>query len=56
MESQLRMTLEELDKMVSVKNKDVFFPYYPKGITDSWDYNDKPGKKLMDVLAVYRAL
>ena len=56
MESQLRMTLEELDQMVSVKNKDDFFPYYPKGITDSWDYNDKLGKKLMDVLAVYRTL
>ena len=54
--SQLRMPLEELDKLVDVKSADEFMPYYSKGITDGWDFNDELGKKLMDVLAVYRAL
>ncbi|MDC7279940.1 hypothetical protein NXH64_10565 [Butyrivibrio fibrisolvens] len=54
--SQLEMTLQELDKMREVRNADTFFPYYPKGISDAWDYNDPLGNKLMDLLNVYRKL
>ena len=56
MESQLRMTQDELDKMARIKNIDEFLPYYPKGISDSWDFNDKLGKKLMNILDVYRRM
>ena len=55
-ESQLRMTLEELDKMARIKNINEFLPYYPRGISDSWDFNDKLGQKLMRLLDVYRRL
>ena len=42
-------------RSLSGQNKDekVFYPYYPKGIADSWDYKDPLAKKLLDILDIY---
>ncbi len=56
-EKVLDLVEAELEKMKQAKNAKVFFPYYPKGLTDAcWDDNDKLYIKLMDVLTVYRNL
>lgn len=47
--SQLEMTIKELEKMNEVRDKNMFFPYYPKGIADCWDSSDELGKKLLEI-------
>ena len=54
--SQLEMIVEELNKMKLYKNSKLFFPYYPKGIADSWNYNDELGEKLWEVLDEYEKI
>ncbi len=56
LEGQLNLILKELDQMALVKDASVFYPYYPKGIADSWDFNDKLAAELLEVLDVYRRL
>lgn len=53
---QLKMTIDELDKMNEIRDMKLFMPYYPKGIADSWDFNDNLGKALLDVLDIYMEL
>lgn len=50
---QLNMTVNELDKMNQIRNKNEYMPYYPRGIADSWDYNDNLGNELLRILDVY---
>lgn len=52
-EKQLKLILAELDKMEMAKNSHLFYPYYPKGISDSWDYSDPLGIKLLELLELY---
>lgn len=54
--SQLEMTIKELEKMNEVRDKNMFFPYYPKGIADCWDSSDELGKKLLEILDAYKKL
>lgn len=56
LEKQLTAILVELDKMEQARNCHVFYPYYPKGICDSWDFLDPLGSKLLELLDVYRRL
>ena len=53
---QLKMTLKELDKMNQVRDMNQFMPYYPKGIADCWDFNDRLGDELLKVLDYYMKL
>lgn len=53
LDKQLYSILNELDKMDKIRNSDLFYPYYPKGITDSWDYSNPLAIKLMDLLEIY---
>ena len=53
---QLISILRELDKMNDVRDKNVFYPNYPRIIVDSWNYNDELSKKLMDLLEIYKKL
>ena len=53
-ESQLEMIVNELDSMVCNKGQGSFFPYFPKGIADCWDYNDNLAKKLMFIAEIYQ--
>lgn len=52
-EKQLYSILDELEKMDQIRNKDLFFPYYPKGIEDSWNYSEPLADKLLKLLEVY---
>ena len=52
-DQQLEAIVEELDKMDRIRDEKVFYPYYPKGIADSWDYKDPLAKKLLDILDIY---
>ena len=52
-DQQLEAMVEELDKMDRIRDEKVFYPYYPKGIADSWDYKDPLAKKLLDILDIY---
>lgn len=54
--SQLEMIIKELEKMNEVRDKNIFFPYYPKGIADCWDSNDELGNKLLEILDIYKKL
>ena len=38
---QLEMTLKELDNMNQIRDMRQFMPYYPRGIADSWEFDDK---------------
>ena len=53
LKKQLEMIIRELDSMAEDKGQGSFHPYYPRGITDSWDYNDNLGKKLMQISDLY---
>ncbi len=53
---QLEMTLKELDKMNRIRDMRQFMPYYPRGIADSWEFNDKLGNELLEVLDYYMKL
>ena len=50
---QLQMIIRELEKMNEVRDKNMFFPYYPKVIVDCWDSNDELGNKLLRILDFY---
>ena len=52
-QSQLEMIMKELENMAYYKGEGSFNPYYPRGISDSWDYNDALAKKLMSIAAIY---
>ena len=54
--NQLGAIIKELNKMNEVRDKNVFFPYYPKGIADCWDSNNELGKKLLEILDIYQNL
>lgn len=53
LESQLNSILGELDKMEQIRNSGLFFPYYPKGIADGWDYADPLAGILLRLLGEY---
>jgi len=53
---QLHSILEELNKMRTAIGQFDFYPYYPKGITYCWDYNDNLAKKLMHIAEIYQKL
>ncbi len=53
---QLEMTLKELDKMNRIRDMRHFMPYYPRGIADSWEFNDELGNELLEVLDYYMKL
>ncbi len=53
---QLEMIKKELSDMDKIRDRTVFYPYYPKGITDSWDYQDILAEQLMMVLDMYCSL
>lgn len=55
-EKQLCFILKELDKMEQIRNIHLFYPYYPKGIADSWDYANPLAIKLFELLELYRKL
>ncbi len=55
-EKQLCFILDELDKMERIRNINLFYPYYPKGISDGWDYSNPLTVKLLDLLELYRKL
>lgn len=52
-EKQLIFILDELNKMERIRDIHLFYPYYPKGITDSWDYSNPLGIKLLELLELY---
>lgn len=54
--SQLEMIVKELDSMAYNKGQGSFYPYYPRGIADCWDYNDNLAKKLMYIAEIYQKL
>lgn len=56
LEKQLYMILGELDKMEQIRNHRLFYPYYPRGIADCWDFSDPLGAKLLDLLQLYKKL
>ena len=53
---QLHSIIDELDKMNEVRNYHVLYPFYPRGIVDSWDRNDSLADKLFELLEVYKRL
>lgn len=55
-EKQLYFILSELDQMEQIKNVQLFYPYYPRGIADSWDYSNPLAVKLLELLELYRKL
>lgn len=56
LEKQLYCILDELDKMERIRNFHLFYPYYPRGIADGWDYSNQLTVKLLDLLELYRKL
>lgn len=55
-ETQLCAILNELDKMGRIRNSHLFFPYYPRGIADSWSFSNQLGDKLLNLLELYKKL
>ena len=52
-DKQLESIKQELLEMDKVRDKNVFYPYYPKGIVDCWDYKDALAIQLMEHLKIY---
>ncbi len=52
-DKQLESIKQELLEMDKVRDKKVFYPYYPRGIVDCWDYKDPLGIQLMEHLEMY---
>lgn len=50
---QLNMTIDELDKMNQLRDKNRFVPYYPKGIADCWAQKDRLGEELLEISDLY---
>ena len=55
LEKQLNFILRELEQMLIIKNANLFYPYYPKGIAD-WSSNNRVGIQLLEILDAYRRL
>lgn len=55
-EKQLFSILDELDKMERIRNSHLFYPYYPKGIADSWDFSNPLAISLLELLDLYTKL
>lgn len=55
-EKQLYFILDELEKMEQIQSSKLFFPYYPRGIVDSWDFSNQLTEKLFELLEAYRKL
>ena len=55
-DKQLESIKQKLLEMDKVRDKNVFYPYYPKGIVDCWYYKDALAIKLMEHLEIYRSL
>lgn len=55
-EKQLESIKLELLEMDRVRDKNVFYPYYPKGVVDCWDYEDDLAVLLMKHLEIYCSL
>ena len=49
--NQLNIILDELNKMLEKKQLPVNFPRF---IVDSWDYQDKLGLELLDLVSLYK--
>lgn len=54
--SQLKAIIDELLTMNQTRNAKEFFPYYPKGIADCWNYDDMLGNKLLNIIDIYKKL
>ena len=48
--------LTQLDEMLKYRDYHAYRPTFPRIITDSWDYDDELGMKLMEVAALYKKL
>ena len=55
-EKQLESIKLELLEMDRVRDKNVFYPYYPKGVVDCWDYKVDLANLLMKHLEIYCSL
>lgn len=55
-ETQLYSILDELNKMGRIRNSQLFYPYYPRGIADSWPFSNQLGEKLLNLLELYKKL
>ena len=55
-DKQLESIKQELLEMDKVRDKNVFYPYYPKGIADCWDFKDALAIRLMEHLEIYCSL
>jgi hypothetical protein len=55
-ETQLESIKQELYEMDKIRDKNVFYPYYPKGIADCWDFKDNLAIQLMKHLEIYCSL
>ncbi len=55
-EKHLEFILKELKIMRSKCGSHEFRPYYPRGIADSWDYDDRLGNELMELAGEYLRL
>jgi len=53
---QLMLIIKELEMMEEALSTDVFVPYYPRFINDSWDFNDDLGIALMKLATLYEKL
>ena len=56
LEKQLYGILDELDQMEKIRNIHLFYPYYPKGISDCWDEVNPLTIKLLELLELYEEL
>lgn len=48
--------LTEIDKMKNNMSPEIFIPYYPRGIVESWDFNNKLGSDLLELASLYMKL
>ncbi|MCM1084180.1 MAG: hypothetical protein NC428_11985 [Clostridium sp.] len=55
-ETQLYAILDELNKMGRIRNSRLFYPYYPRGLADSWSFSNQLGDKLLNLLELYKKL
>ncbi len=55
LEKQLNFILKELEQMLIIKDANLFYPYYPKGIAD-WNSNNRLGIQLLEILDAYGRL
>lgn len=54
-EKHLECILKEL-RIMRFKNDGQFSPYYPRGITDTWDHDDELGNELLKLAREYLRL